>query len=777
MKEEVEKMEPGKGKSSIFKRLFNKGIEESTIQENPQINPLLLKKSEASTSTNKALVKETQINDRELSLEDNINNLQYIFDNLSSGIWMRDSVNGKFVYASKGLEELFQIPLGKFYEDATVWQRMIHPLHQKEVKESLELVSKGKTVQMIYRIQSGDGKTKWLLEQIVPRINSEKEVNQIFGIVTDITHEMKIEEKLNYLEEYDALTNLPNQKSLFEKLDFLCRQEEPFAVFYLDIDRFNVINNSLGYAIGDEALKLIAQRFSMLTPEDGYLARLNGNDFIMVIKNFQSENAIYHFAEEVNKTIEQPFTIQDYLLHLSTSIGITFYPEEGQDRQTLLENAHTALYQAKRQGKNTYQPYSHSKDIPSYKKYVLDRDMRNAILNEEFELYFQPQIEPQKGFLVGAEVLIRWHHPQWGDISPAEFIPLAEENHMVNTIIDWEIEKVCALLNEWKMSGYRLYPVSINISPIRFMKKGLVQYVEEQLKKYEVEPKYVELEITESSLLKTDQNVLSILKELKNIGVKVSVDDFGTGYSSLDLLRKIKPDTIKIDKTFIQNIAAQSESDKAVIASILFLGKRLGMQIVAEGVEEVEQLEFLRQNECDIIQGFLFSQPVPQSQYEKIIQVGYLKPQYRAKRKTGLRENRKFYRFELPFHVRGRMTIAEVNNQVVNVGSTPILVANIGLGGVKVLSNLKLPVNSNMKFKFQFKILNEVIEAYGALRWIEDVHPNVYSYGVSFNLNRNLEDKLAKLINRMTTLKIKNEVIPNTEFVYEQVNQYFNSEN
>ncbi|WP_186278873.1 EAL domain-containing protein [Lysinibacillus sp. BW-2-10] len=770
-------MEPGKGKSSIFKRLFNKGIEESTIQENPQINPLLLKKSEASTSTNKALVKETQINDRELSLEDNINNLQYIFDNLSSGIWMRNSVNGKFVYASKGLEELFQIPLGKFYEDATVWQRMIHPLHQKEVKESLELVSKGKTVQMIYRIQSGDGKTKWLLEQIVPRINSEKEVNQIFGIVTDITHEMKIEEKLNYLEEYDALTNLPNQKSLFEKLDFLCRQEEPFAVFYLDIDRFNVINNSLGYAIGDEALKLIAQRFSMLTPEDGYLARLNGNDFIMVIKNFQSENAIYHFAEEVNKTIEQPFTIQDYLLHLSTSIGITFYPEEGQDRQTLLENAHTALYQAKRQGKNTYQPYSHSKDIPSYKKYVLDRDMRNAILNEEFELYFQPQIEPQKGFLVGAEVLIRWHHPQWGDISPAEFIPLAEENHMVNTIIDWEIEKVCALLNEWKMSGYRLYPVSINISPIRFMKKGLVQYVEEQLKKYEVEPKYVELEITESSLLKTDQNVLSILKELKNIGVKVSVDDFGTGYSSLDLLRKIKPDTIKIDKTFIQNIAAQSESDKAVIASILFLGKRLGMQIVAEGVEEVEQLEFLRQNECDIIQGFLFSQPVPQSQYEKIIQVGYLKPQYRAKRKTGLRENRKFYRFELPFHVRGRMTIAEVNNQVVNVGSTPILVANIGLGGVKVLSNLKLPVNSNMKFKFQFKILNEVIEAYGALRWIEDVHPNVYSYGVSFNLNRNLEDKLAKLINRMTTLKIKNEVIPNTEFVYEQVNQYFNSEN
>ncbi|SOC23483.1 PAS domain S-box-containing protein/diguanylate cyclase (GGDEF)-like protein [Ureibacillus xyleni] len=766
-------MESNKKKSNLLKRLFIKESDPSPTEKETEINPLLIRKSEPEIDKRKVLVKETQVNDFELSLMDNLNSFQYIFDNLSSGIWMRESLNGKFVFASKGLEDILQIPLNKLYEDSSIWLQMVHPSHRKELDETLELVSKGKTVQILYRLTSGEGKTKWLLEQIVPKVNSNNDVHQIFGMVTDITHEMHIEEQLSYLEEFDSLTDLPNQKSLFKHLDFLCRSEEPFAVLYLDIDRFNVVNNSLGYAIGDEALKLIAKRFSMLTPVDGYLARLNGNDFIMIVKNFTDVKEIYRFAEEINKTIAQPFTIQDYVLHLSTSIGITFYPEEGRDRQALLENAHTALYQAKRQGKNNYQLYSHSKDIPSFKKYVLDRDMRNAINNEEFELFFQPQVEPSKGLLVGAEVLIRWHHPEWGDISPAEFIPLAEENHMINMIIDWEIEQICSLLNEWNRNNFPLYPVSINVSPIRFMKKGLVEYVAEQIKKYNVNPKYLELEITESSLLKTDNNVLTILKELKELGVKVSVDDFGTGYSSLDYLRNIKPDTIKIDKTFTQNINAQSEIDKGVISSVLFLGKRLGMKVVAEGVEEIEQLEFLKQNECDIIQGYLFSPPVPQSKYEKMIQVGYLKPEKRYKKKIGSKENRNFYRLEFPFHVKGRMTIAEVNNQAVNVGSTPILLENMSLGGIKILSNLKLPVNSNMKFEFEFTILNETIRVFGGLRWIDNVHPEVYSYGVSFNLNRSLEDRLAKIINRITTLKIKNEAIPDTDFIYEHAVVYF----
>lgn len=744
-------------KLNILKRLFNN---EDNIE----------------TTNQSGAMKEDYFDNKHLTekgLESEINNFQYIFDHLTSGIWMREEIHGDLVYASKGFEEILNLPLDKIYQTPSLRFQMVHSRHKKEVAANLEMVAEGKKVQMLYPINDGKGQKKWLLEQIIPRVKEDGIVTQIFGMITDVTHEMDIEEKLNFLANYDPLTRLPNQKSLFEKLDHYCREGIQFSLLYLDIDRFYVINNSLGYQIGDEALKKIALRLSDLTPEDGYLARLNSNDFIMIVKNYEYEKEVYEVADKILQSFEMPITIQDYELHITTSIGITFFPEEGENRLTLLENSHTALYQAKRQGKNNYQLFSHSKDIPSYKKYVLDRDMRLALMNDEFNLYFQPQVEPGKGFIVGAEVLIRWLHPEWGDISPAEFIPLAEENHMINKIIDWEIERVCAILHEWKEKGYRLYPISINISPIRFMKKGLVEFVQKQLEKYDVKPHYLVLEITESSLLKTDQPVLTTLKELNALGVKLAVDDFGTGYSSLDYLRKIKPDTIKIDQTFINNIKSDSEIDKGVIASILFLGKRLNMKVVAEGVEEKEQLEFLKHNECDMIQGFLFSEPVPKEKYEKMIQVGYLKAVQTSEKKSGMRENRKFYRLELPLHIQGEMTIAEVNDQVVHIGSTPILIENLSLGGLRILSNLKLPVNSNMKFKFEFKVLGEVIELYGKLRWIEEEFPDVYSYGVLFKLNRALEDHLARLINQMTTLRINNQPIPNTEFVYEQVSNYF----
>lgn len=744
-------------KLSILKRLFNNEEDVETTELNEIIS--------------ESDLNHTHINEK--GIESEVNSFQYIFDHLTSGIWMREEIHGDLVYASKGFEKILNLPLNKIYETPSLRFQIIGPIYKKEVTINLEKVAQGQTVQMLYPITDGKGQKKWLLEQIVPRVKENGIVTQIFGMITDVTHEMDIEEKLNFLANYDSLTRLPNQKSLFEKLDHYCREHTKFALLYLDIDRFYVINNSLGYQIGDDALKKIAFRLSDITPKDGYLARLNSNDFIMIVKNYDDEKVVYQLAEKILRSFEKPLTIQDYVLHMTTSIGITFFPEEGERRLTLLENAHTALYQAKRQGKNNFQLFSHSRDIPSYKKYVLDRDMRQALLNDEFSLYFQPQVEPSKGLITGAEVLIRWQHPEWGDISPSEFIPLAEENHMINQIIDWEIEKVCATLHEWKTKGYRLYPISINISPIRFMKKGLVEFVQTQLEKYDVKPQFLELEITESSLLKTDQTVLTILSELKALGIKVAVDDFGTGYSSLDYLRKIKPDTIKIDKTFINNIKSESEIDKGVIASILFLGKRLDMEVVAEGVEEKSQLDFLKHNECDRIQGFLFSEPVPKEKYEKIIQIGYLKAVQKSKNKSGLRENRKFYRFELPLHIQGEMTIAEVNDQLVQVGSTPVLIENISLGGLRILSNLKLPVNSNMKFKFEFKVLGEVIEVYGKLRWIEDELQSVYSYGVLFNLNRVLEDHLARLINRMTTLRINNQPIPNTEFVYEQVTKYF----
>ncbi|MEK5080533.1 EAL domain-containing protein [Solibacillus sp. FSL W7-1436] len=549
-----------------------------------------------------------------------------IFDTLTSGIWMREKIGGKFLFASKGLEEILEIPLSTLYEDSKAWYNMIQPVHLPELENGKKKMMNGQSFQWIYRINSGNGNTKWLLEEVVPRLDNHGQITNIFGLVTDITYEIEKEHKINYLSNFDNLTGLPNQQSLFKKLDDMCESDDPFAILYFDLDRFNIINDSLGYFIGDETLKFIADRLEKIMPKDSYLARLSSNDFIMIIKNFENKKEVLQYAKTVIKKIREPFTIQDYELNISTSIGITFYPEEGKEKLTLLKNAHTALYKAKKEGKSTYQLSSDEGDISTYKKYALDRDMRKAISNEEFELHFQPQVETGNGSLCGAEALIRWNHKEWGLVSPGEFIPLAEENHMINGITDWVIEKVCQLLKEWKEKGLPIIPIAINIPPIRFMKKGLYQHVKTQLERFGIDPFYLEFEITEDTLLNIESSVYSTIQSLKDLGIRIAVDDFGTGYASLASIRKFKPNKIKIDKIFIDNINNEDKVDNGIICATLNLAKSLEMNVVAEGVEEFEQLRFLKKNDCDVIQGYLFSKPVKKEEFEHILQVGYLSP-------------------------------------------------------------------------------------------------------------------------------------------------------
>ena len=694
-----------------------------------------------------------------------------IYNNLSSGIWIRKTMDGEFIFASKGLEKILGIPVSRLYADPNVWYSMIHPSYHYELESGKEQLAAGKSFQTIYQLISNSGETKWLLEEVVPKMDEHGQVTHIFGLVTDVTHEIEAKEKLSYLSNFDALTGLPNQKSLFEKIDAMCESDEPFALLHLDIDRFNIINNSLGYSIGDEALQFIAKRFKATIPKNGYLTRLSSNNFIIIINNFGSKQDVYSLAKKIIKEISEPFTIQDYELHVSTSIGITFFPEEGREKQILLENAHTALQQAKKEGKNKYQLSSHLADISSYKKYILDRDMRKAITNEEFELYFQPQVEPKKGLICGAEALIRWNHKEWGLVSPKEFIPLAEENHMINKITDWTIQKACTLMNEWKEKGLPIQPIAINIPPARFMKKGLFSLVKEQLEHYQIDPAYLEFEITEDTMLINEKGVHSTIESLKELGIRIAVDDFGIGYASLASISKFKPNTIKIDKLFIQNINQEDQVDNGIISAALHLGKTLDMKVVAEGVDEFEQLHFLKQKECDVIQGYIFSKPLTVKGFEKVLKSGYLKPA-KIDRKPAPIEQRKFFRFEFPFSIPGQMTILELNGRKIQVGKTTILIENIGLGGLKIQSNLKLPINMNMKFHISFTLLNEEFEVDGELRWMNEEYMDIFSYGVSFKLKRLAEDRLASIMNRLSTLRRNNEKIPDTEFIYEDAHIY-----
>ncbi|RKQ16940.1 EAL domain-containing protein [Ureibacillus endophyticus] len=700
-------------------------------------------------------------------------NFYYMFDNISSGIWMKKSFDGKFEYVSKALEKITAYPAKRIYEEKNLWYNMIQPDCYKTIEEGVKELSKGRSIEVVYRIINGAGETKWILEQIVPRKDVRGNITNYFGLVTDISGEMETKEQLTYYSSYDALTDLPNQKSLYNHLDKLCKEESAFAVLYFDIDRFNIINDSLGYHVGDEALKLIGKRLSAMVSQDVYLSRLSSNDFIMVVQHYSSKQDIHKLADNIIREFENPLIVQDYELYVTTSIGITFFPEEGKEKLVLLENAHTALYKAKKEGKNNYQLSSHLTDISSYKKYVLDRDMRKAILNEEFELYFQPQVDPSVGKICGAEALIRWNHKEWGLVSPGEFIPLAEENHMINNITDWVIQKVIMYLRDWMDREFEVRPISINIPPIRFIKKGLLEFVKEQLDAYQVPAHYLEFEITEGSLLKSDKKVIRTIEGLKELGINFAIDDFGTGYASLDSLRKFKPNTIKIDKIFIDHIGNEDGVERGIISSAMHLSKVLGMKVVAEGVEKSEQFTFLKQNGCDLVQGYIYSKPVMVKTFEKLLKQGYLKAEVNNS-KVVLVEKRKYYRFQFPAPIEGEMTIVEVNGKGVNVGKSPILIDNIGIGGVKILSTLKLPVNTQMKFSVKCQILNEIFELTGAIKWFEEVDSCIFTYGLSFEIDQATERRLSSVINRLSSYRRNNKNIPDTAFVYEAASQYFN---
>src|SRR5699024_2869296 len=444
----------------------------------------------------------------ESQLETTNKNLKYIFDHLNGGIWMRESIDGKIKYASKGMEEILKTPLEELFANPDAWKEMILPVHRAEVFDKYKLLEKGERIQIKFRINDGDGTTKWVLEQTIPRVNDQGEVIDLFGMITDISPEVEMNDKLKFLATHHSITALPNQRSLYEKLDTICKDTtKPFSVLYLDLDRFNIINDSLGYQVGDDVLKTVANRLISTVMESAYIAHINSNDFIIIIENFTSKDAIFSLAEKIMNSVGKGMSVHGYELYITASIGICFFPEDGNNKHTLLERAHSALYHAKNQGKNNYQLYSFSKDISSYKKYLLEKDMRQSIINEEFELYYQPLVDPSSGIINGAEALIRWNHEEWGIVSPGELIPLAKENHLINHISDWSIGKVCEQLRDWKNNDYTLRPISINISPIRFLKKGLVDLVKEQLERNQISAKYLWFEITESSLLKNEEKV------------------------------------------------------------------------------------------------------------------------------------------------------------------------------------------------------------------------------------------------------------------------------
>lgn len=458
------------------------------------------------------------------------------------------------------------------------------------------------------------GELFWNDVHIAPVRGPDGNATHFVGVLNDITEIKHYEEELERQANFDALTSLANRNVLKDRIRQAiasARRDGSFVtVGFMDLDNFKFINDSLGHSIGDELLKRVAERLVACLRDQDTIARYGGDEFAFVLVRQKDEKSIAALMERVLKTVDRPFTIDGHKFFVSCSIGLSFFPKDGRDVDTLLKNADAAMYRAKERGRNNFQFYTPAMNKRVTERLSLESRLRQALDDDEFELHYQPKVDMRSGQIVGAEALLRWYPADGTLIPPATFIPLAEETGLIVPIGEWVLYTACAHNKTLQEAGLAPLRMAVNISARQFSPKPLVTLVRQALDTCGLDASLLELELTESLVMQNPEDVIKVLLELKEMGLRLAIDDFGTGYSSLSYLQRFPVDHLKIDQSFVRDIGADP-NDAIIARAIISLGHSLGMSVVAEGVSSAEQLSFLRENGCDEMQGYLFSRPVP----------------------------------------------------------------------------------------------------------------------------------------------------------------------
>ena len=497
-----------------------------------------------------------------------------------------------------------------------------HPLLQELLMQIMPMVNPIRN--LFLRQVEIDGK---VFEEVV----SFMPWNAVIRIhISDITKQKKSEAIISYQIHYDSLTGLPNRKYLYEYLreilEKLEDEKQKFAVLFLDIDRFKLINDSLGHTIGDLLLKAVGDRLKTLLRQDDLLVRLGGDEFAIIAKVIDSTDAVVQIAESIIQALTLPFSCGGHQLHITTSVGGSIYPDHNTEVEGLIHNADMAMYRAKEEGRNCFKFYIPNMQEQSFQRLLMENNLRRALENEELETYYQPQIDVNTGKIVGLEVLLRWHHAALGSISPSEFIPLAEETGLIIPIGNWVLRHSCLQAIAWLDVGLPPIQISVNLSIKQLQHKDFLVSLKQILNETDFDPHYLELEITEGIMMDSIEEKIILLEQFHEMGIKLSIDDFGTGYSSLSYLKNLPIDTLKIDRTFIEYIN-HNQQDQAIVTSLINLSHSLNLIVIAEGAETSEQVDLLRSLGCDQVQGYFFYKALPAEQIEGLLRAqGITKP-------------------------------------------------------------------------------------------------------------------------------------------------------
>lgn len=502
---------------------------------------------------------------------------------------------------------------------------LVEPGSRNNLQEMLDNALHGKSEQRNINITHRSGFPLELQIISSPMMKEEEVIGTVI-VSQDLSDRKRNIERIRYMAYYDDMTGLPN-RTLFhirmnESLAFAREHDRLIGLCYLDLDRFKLVNASFGREFGDMLLLQVAERLTSAIDELGIVARMEGDEFALLFQDIESEAQLIELSRGILHAIDEPFELKGFPLHITGSIGAVTSLVKEDDGYSLLKKADIALVKVKESGKNDCMPYSESWSNSSFERLTLQHEMYRAIQRKEFILHYQPQYDMVSGTMVGVEALVRWKHPVKGMIPPSEFIPIAEESGMIIQIGDWVLEEACRQNKAWQEAGLPPMPVSVNLSIRQFVQQDLASKVASVLEKTRLKPEYLDLEITESMTMDTG-HVSRCLLELTEMGIGISVDDFGTGYSSFHYLKNFPIDRLKIDRSFVRDIQ-QDPSDAEIVAAIIAMAHNLNIQVIAEGVENEEQMEFLRKHNCDEIQGYFWSPPVPSSDIEQMLGAAFI---------------------------------------------------------------------------------------------------------------------------------------------------------
>jgi diguanylate cyclase (GGDEF)-like protein len=582
-------------------------------------------------------------------LRKNIEQFKSIYQAIACGVIVRNA-KGNVVYANEAACKLMGLTLHQLRGRAPIdpaWRAIYQDGSPFlfETCPSMLTLRTGKSISnvvigifpagqegSISSRESGSArKPRWILMNSQPILDPQTlALKGAVDTFIDITEFKRHEETILRMAYYDTLTDLPNRILFSDRLTMELahtrREQKKLAVLLLNLDRFRVINDSLGHTFGDRLLQSVAFRLRNCVREGDTVARLGGDEFLLLITGIMQPEDAAKVVQKIFEALKPPFHFEGHELHITASVGVALYPDDGEDAQTLLKSANTALHRAKEQGRDTYQLHTATMNAKAFDRLMLEHGLRRALERDELVVYYQPQVNLHTKQIVGMEALVRWQHPDQGIILPARFIPLAEETGLIIPIGERVLQAACAQNKAWQDAGFPPIRVSVNLSARHFKQKNLVEIIARTLKETGLDPKYLDLELTEGTIMENAEETIKTLRALKDMGVHLSIDDFGTGYSSLNYLRRFPIDTLKIDQSFVQDIPTNPD-DAAITAAIIAMTHSLKLKVMAEGVETEEQLPFLYSQHCDEVQGYYFSKPLPPEAFTQLLKEGArLKP-------------------------------------------------------------------------------------------------------------------------------------------------------